>query len=165
MNKLDKFVLNARFCQPHTGINKFFSVTSLKWWNDIKKFTGFVYASDPTVTAQQVFSQYIQNLADITKIKNIESGVVQCVHSFNKMIIKTEYLKIIGDTLLEIIQKNAIKRKIKTGKTRNLFQSATEDDVENWKNAGYINNYTRRKKQSDLFLQKLEDEMDDEKCE
>ncbi|RIA87631.1 hypothetical protein C1645_739973 [Glomus cerebriforme] len=72
MNKLDKFVLDARFCRPHTGINKFFSNTSLRWWSDIEKFTRLIYASDPTVTAQQVFSQYVQSLIDIATIKNID---------------------------------------------------------------------------------------------
>ncbi|CAG8723892.1 35659_t:CDS:2 [Gigaspora margarita] len=100
-----------------------------------------VYASDPTVTAQQVFSQYIQNLADVTNIESIES-----------------------------------EKEKKTGKTRNIFQSATEDDVENRKNAGYINNYVieksttfflrpAEKKPSDLFLQKSEDVTDDEEYE
>ncbi|KAF0495223.1 c2h2-type zinc finger transcription factor [Gigaspora margarita] len=91
--------------------------------------------------------------------------------------LKTEYLNIIGDILFEIIQKDAKKRKRKTSKTRNIFQSATEDDVENRKNARYINNYdlsgeisdffleTRRKKTVQSFLQKLEDEMEDKKCE
>ncbi|RIB18984.1 hypothetical protein C2G38_2036455 [Gigaspora rosea] len=147
-------------CSTHA----LFSVTSLKWSNDIKKFTGLVYASDPTVTAQQVFSQYTQNLADVTIIESIESGVVQRIHSFNNMIIKTEYLKIIGDTLFEIIQKDAIKRKIKTGKTQNIFQSATEDDVENRKNARYINNYDLSEEINNFFQRPAEKKQFDLFC-
>src|ERR1051325_4098648 len=87
MDKIDNFVLDARFCQPHTGINKFFSVTSLRWWSDIEKFTRLIYASDPTVTAQQVFNRYVQSLADIATIKNIDSNVVRRARNLHKNII------------------------------------------------------------------------------
>ncbi|CAI2190887.1 20376_t:CDS:2 [Funneliformis geosporum] len=141
MNKLDKFVLDARFCRPHTGINKFFSNTSLRWWSDIEKFTRLIYASDPTVTAQQVFSQYVQSLIDIATIKNIDPGVVQHTHNLHGNIIKTEYLKIIGDTLMDKIHEDAKQRKKKTITTRKNFQGAKSNDVENRRTAVYGDSY------------------------
>ncbi|CAG8448703.1 11723_t:CDS:10 [Funneliformis caledonium] len=147
MSKFAKFVLDTRFCQPHTGINKFFSVTSLNWWNDIKKFTRLVYASDPTVTAQQ----------------NIDPDVVQHTHNLHKNIIKTEYLKIIGDTLMKKIHDDSKKRKRKTIRTRKNFQTAKSNDIENRRTAVYndsydlnaeINNFFQSSHPSNLFFKR-----------
>ncbi|CAG8456607.1 3157_t:CDS:10 [Funneliformis mosseae] len=163
MSKFAKFVLDTRFCQPHTGINKFFSVTSLNWWNDIKKFTRLVYASDPTVTAQQVFNQYAQSLFEISTIKNIDPDVVQHTHNLHKNIIKTEYLKIIGDTLMKKIHDDSKKRKRKTIRTRKNFQTAKSNDIENRRTAVYndsydlnaeINNFFQSSHPSNLFFKR-----------
>ncbi|CAI2191842.1 13406_t:CDS:2 [Funneliformis geosporum] len=98
-----------------------------------------MYKKNPTLTAQQVFDQYIRNLVDITTIKQIDPNVVQRIHNLCKNIIKTEYMKIIGDTLIEIIREDAKQRRRKTRRARKEFQNAREDDVENRKTAGYIN--------------------------
>ncbi|CAG8591666.1 6887_t:CDS:2 [Ambispora gerdemannii] len=114
---------------------------SLNRWNTIDHFTRLVYTKNPTVTAQQVLDQYVRNLVEIATIKNIDPGVLQRTRDLHKNIIKTEYLKIIGDTLLEEIHDDAKQRKGKTSRTRKNFQSATENDIENRKTAGYINSY------------------------
>ncbi|GBC05148.1 hypothetical protein RclHR1_06060006 [Rhizophagus clarus] len=142
MNKLNTFILDAKFCRPYSGISEFFSTTSLIRWNNIEKFARLIYTKNPTVTAQQVLDHYIQSLIDITTINNLNPKIAQHAHNLHKRIIKTEYLKIIGDTLLEIIQNDAKQRRRKTSQTRKEFQSAGEDDIENRKTAGYINSYS-----------------------
>ncbi|CAG8502910.1 14391_t:CDS:2 [Cetraspora pellucida] len=138
----ERHALNhAGLCQPHTGINKFFSVTLLKRWNNIENFTKSAYNNDPTLTAQQVLDQYIQSLNEIINIKEVGPNVKRHVQAIRRKIIKTEYLKIIGDTLLEVIRNDAKQRKGKTSQTRKDFQSAMMNDIENRKSAGYINSY------------------------
>lgn len=85
-----------------------------------------------------MLDQYIRNLVDITKM-NVDSDVADHVRNLRKKIINTEHLKIIGDTLLNLIQEDAKKRKRKTDQTRKDFQSATKNDIENRKTAGYVN--------------------------
>jgi hypothetical protein len=92
MNKIDNFVLSANLCQPYTGISKFFSKTTLKWWNSIENFAKFTYKKDPTLTAQQVFDQYIRNLVEIATIKKINPNIVQHIDNLRKNIIVWLYL-------------------------------------------------------------------------
>ena len=87
MSKIDNFILSANLCWPYIGISKFFSETALMWWTSIGDFTKFTYKKDPTLTAQQVFDQYIRSLVDIATIKQIDPNVVQRIHNLCKNII------------------------------------------------------------------------------
>jgi hypothetical protein len=99
MSKIDNFILSANLCRPYTGISKFFSETTLKWWTSIGDFTKFMYKKDPTLTAQQVFDQYIRNLADIATIKQIDPNVVQRIHNLRKSII-VRFIVLLSDLLV-----------------------------------------------------------------
>ncbi|CAG8515228.1 12442_t:CDS:2 [Ambispora leptoticha] len=141
MSNIDDFVLSENLCQPYTGISKFFSKTTLKWWCNIENFTKFTYKKDPTLTAQQVLDRYIRNLVDIATIEKINPNIIQHIHNLRKNIIRTEYLKIIGDTLTQEIHEDAKQRKKKVIRTRTNFQSAKSNDIENRRTAVYNDSY------------------------
>ncbi|CAG8828802.1 12908_t:CDS:2, partial [Gigaspora margarita] len=100
-------MLNLDLCEPHIGICNFFLTTTLKWWFKIESFTKFMYEKDPTLTAIQVFDEYIRNLSEIETIKNIDFNVAKYIRDLRQNIVKTEYLKIIGDILIEKVSVDA----------------------------------------------------------
>ncbi|CAG8639785.1 20349_t:CDS:2, partial [Dentiscutata erythropus] len=141
MGKFDNFVLNSNLCESHIGICDFFFTTSLRWWFNIESFTNFMYKKDPTLTAIQVFDEYTRNLSEIETINDIDFNVAKYINTFRKKIVKTEYLKIIGDILIVKISTGASVRKKVTTQTQKKFKIAAEKDKENRKAAVYIDSH------------------------
>ncbi|CAG8626864.1 8081_t:CDS:10 [Paraglomus brasilianum] len=137
MEKLNKFVLKTELCHPHTRINGFFAVTPLFRWSNVRAFAKVAYKKNPTKTAEQVFNEYIQSLQAITNTKGVNKKVVEYVAGVLKKTVKSECLKIIGDSLLEAAKKDATKRRKITKKTREEFQCATIDHRANRRTAIY----------------------------
>lgn len=87
MGNLEKFKLDCRFCKPRSGIDKFFAKTHLKWWDAVDQFTKSVYIYNPTITPQEVLSEYNKGLAEIIAIENINPLVTKHIKSFQKEMI------------------------------------------------------------------------------
>ncbi|CAG8784328.1 7253_t:CDS:2, partial [Dentiscutata erythropus] len=64
----------------------------------------------------------------------------------------TEYLRIIGDTLLELLCKDVKKRKRKTSKPLKDFQIAANNDIEIRKFAEYISSYKINNEMNDFWM-------------
>ncbi|CAG8575447.1 10572_t:CDS:10 [Ambispora leptoticha] len=141
MPKIDNFVLDASLCRPYSEVNEFFSKASSRWWKDVDCFTNSVYKKNPTKTAQQVFEDYFQSLVNIAKIKDINSEVAEHASTIYKQIVKSECLKIIGDTLLEATKADAKRRQDITVMTREEFQNATTNDRMNRRTAVYLDSH------------------------
>ncbi|GES91964.1 C2H2-type zinc finger transcription factor [Rhizophagus clarus] len=71
-------------------------------WNNLELFTKFIYNEKPNTTPQEILDIYNKSLINITSIKYVDYDVIHHVRRIYEQKNRTQCLKIIGDSLLNI---------------------------------------------------------------
>ncbi|CAG8613994.1 33425_t:CDS:10, partial [Racocetra persica] len=132
MEKINNFKLDTNFCEPYSSISRFFSKIRLSKWNQIDRFTKFIYDMNPNISSQKILDIYNRSLNNILTIQGINRKVVLYTRKIYEQEDQAKRLKTIGDTLIKIQRATIIN------KTRSYFQIAKKQDHMNRKDNIYI---------------------------